>query len=93
MSARDRRYVLAGLLGVVVLLTAALLWKVLSTLFFAVTVAYILYPIRQFLVGFTGGVLSVGLVGLIAGPVVVALLVEAVSLLSAEDDTRQQKLT
>jgi predicted PurR-regulated permease PerM len=51
MSAQERRYVLAGLLGVVVLLTAVLLWKVLSTLFFAVTVAYILYPIRQFLVG------------------------------------------
>jgi predicted PurR-regulated permease PerM len=51
MSVRRRRYVLAGLLGVVALLTAYLLSSVLSTVFFAVSVAYVLYPLRQALVG------------------------------------------
>jgi predicted PurR-regulated permease PerM len=50
-------------------------------------------PGSLYFVGFTGGVLSVGLVGFVAGPVVVALLAEAVSLLSAETDSRQQQLT
>jgi predicted PurR-regulated permease PerM len=45
-----RRYVLAGLLGAVALVTASLLWKVLSTVFFAVSVAYVLYPLREALV-------------------------------------------
>jgi predicted PurR-regulated permease PerM len=50
-------------------------------------------PGSLYFVGFTGGILSVGLVGLIAGPVVVALLAEAVSLLSAEAGSAQQQLT
>lgn len=50
-------------------------------------------PGSLYFVGFTGGVLSVGLVGLVAGPVVVALLAEAVGLLSAETTTVQQELT
>ena len=37
-----------------------------------------------YFVGFTGGVLSLGVIGFIAGPVVVALLLEAVQLLSDE---------
>ncbi|WP_302082106.1 AI-2E family transporter [Salinibaculum rarum] len=49
-------------------------------------------PGSLYFVGFTGGVLSVGLVGLVAGPVVVALLAEAVSLLTAESPTVQQQL-
>lgn len=49
-------------------------------------------PGSLYFVGFTGGILSVGLVGLIAGPVTVALLAEAVSLLSAESETVQQRL-
>lgn len=50
-------------------------------------------PGSLYFVGFTGGILSVGLVGLVAGPVVVALLAEAVSLLTAESTTVQQELT
>jgi predicted PurR-regulated permease PerM len=46
-SLRRRRYVLAGLLVAVGLLAAAILREVLETVFFAVTVAYVLYPIRQ----------------------------------------------
>lgn len=49
-------------------------------------------PGSLYFVGFTGGVLSVGLVGLVAGPVVVALLAEAVSLLTAETATVQRQL-
>jgi predicted PurR-regulated permease PerM len=49
-------------------------------------------PGSLYFVGFTGGVLSVGLVGLVAGPVVVALLAEAISLLTAETATVQQQL-
>ena len=49
-------------------------------------------PGSLYFVGFTGGVLSVGLVGLVAGPVVVALLAEAVSLLTAESATVQKQL-
>lgn len=48
-------------------------------------------PGSLYFVGFTGGVLSVGLVGLVAGPVVVALLAEAVSLLTAETTPVQQQ--
>ena len=49
-------------------------------------------PGSLYFVGFTGGVLSVGLVGLVAGPVVVALLAEVVSLLTEEAATVQQRL-
>lgn len=49
-------------------------------------------PGSLYFVGFTGGILSVGMVGLIAGPVTVALLAEAVALLSAESKTVQQRL-
>ena len=41
-------------------------------------------PGSLYFVGFTGGLLSLGLIGFIAGPLVVALLVEASELLSAE---------
>ncbi|MFB6170208.1 MAG: AI-2E family transporter [Haloarculaceae archaeon] len=40
-------------------------------------------PASLYFVGFTGGVLTLGAVGFIAGPLVVALLVEAVELVSA----------
>lgn len=39
-------------------------------------------PGSVYFIGFTGGVLSVGVVGFIAGPLVVALLIEVVTLLS-----------
>jgi hypothetical protein len=38
-------------------------------------------PASLYFVGFTGGVLTLGAVGIIAGPLAIALLVEAVSLL------------
>lgn len=41
-------------------------------------------PATVYFVGFTGGVLSLGAVGFVAGPLVVAVLVEAVELVSAE---------
>lgn len=47
MSAiRRRRYVLTGLLAVVGLLTIGILWEVVQVVFFAITVAYVLYPVR-----------------------------------------------
>ena len=47
-------------------------------------------PASLYFVGFTGGVLSLGLVGFIAGPVLVAILVEVVNLLAAENGTRAE---
>jgi len=47
---RRRRYVLAALFVAVALLTAAILWEVVEVVFFAITVAYVLYPVRQRLV-------------------------------------------
>ena len=41
-------------------------------------------PGSLYFVGFTGGVLTMGAIGIIAGPVVVALLAEAVDLLASE---------
>jgi len=45
----QRRYVLAGMLVAVGLVAAILLRRVLATAFFAITVAYVLYPLRQWL--------------------------------------------
>jgi predicted PurR-regulated permease PerM len=45
-----------------------------------------------YFVGFVGGVLTVGAIGLIAGPLVVALLVEVVKLLAEQPAPRQQTL-
>jgi predicted PurR-regulated permease PerM len=49
-SVRRHQYVLAGLLVAVGGLTIAVLWNVAETVFFAVTVAYVLYPVRRRLV-------------------------------------------
>ena len=48
--ARRRRYVLVGLLVVFSLLAAVILQEVLGTVFFAITVAYVLVPARNRLV-------------------------------------------
>jgi len=45
-----------------------------------------------YFVGFVGGVLTVGAIGLIAGPLIVALLVEVVKLLAEQPAPRQQTL-
>jgi len=50
-------------------------------------------PGTLYFVGFVGGVLSIGVVGFIAGPVVVALLVEGVSLLADESASTQKQLS
>jgi predicted PurR-regulated permease PerM len=50
-------------------------------------------PASLYFIGFTGGTLSVGLVGIVAGPVVVAWLAEAVSLLSAETNVEGRRTT
>ncbi|MES3518376.1 MAG: AI-2E family transporter [Natronomonas sp.] len=50
-SSRRRRYALVGLLAVVSLLTVVVLSAVVEVVFFAITVAYVLYPLRQRLVG------------------------------------------
>ncbi|WP_280535343.1 AI-2E family transporter [Halopenitus sp. POP-27] len=42
-----RRYVLGGLLVFAALVAAVLLWEVAGTVFFAITVAYVLSPIRR----------------------------------------------
>jgi predicted PurR-regulated permease PerM len=47
-------------------------------------------PGSLYFIGFTGGVLSIGLVGFIAGPLVVALFVESMDLLAAERGPRQK---
>ena len=74
-SLRRRRHVLAGLLVAVGLLAAAILWEVREVVFFAITVAYVLYPVRQRLVrrGVSRRVAS-GLVTALAFVAVVALL-------------------
>jgi predicted PurR-regulated permease PerM len=49
-------------------------------------------PTSLYFIGFTGGLLTVGAIGFIAGPLVVALLVEAVELLSRSAEGRQTQL-
>lgn len=46
-------------------------------------------PVALYFVGFVGGVLTVGAIGFVLGPLVVALLSELVSLLSAEAERGQ----
>jgi predicted PurR-regulated permease PerM len=45
-------------------------------------------PVSLYFIGFIGGVLTVGVVGFIAGPLVVALFVEAAQQLTEEVDTK-----
>ncbi len=49
-------------------------------------------PVSLYFVGFVGGVLTVGAVGFVLGPLVVALLVETVLLLSDGVQSAQQRL-
>ncbi|MFB6184410.1 MAG: AI-2E family transporter [Haloarculaceae archaeon] len=49
-------------------------------------------PGSLYFVGFTGGVLSLGLIGFIAGPLIVAVLVEVVDLVSNDHATVQTTL-
>jgi predicted PurR-regulated permease PerM len=47
-------------------------------------------PTSLYFIGFTGGLLTVGPIGFIAGPLAVAVLVEVVSLLADEGPTGTQ---
>jgi predicted PurR-regulated permease PerM len=49
-------------------------------------------PTSLYFIGFTGGVLTVGPIGFIAGPLAVALLVEAVALLAEEVPSGSRRL-
>jgi predicted PurR-regulated permease PerM len=75
-SLRRRRYVLAGLLVGIGLIAVGILWSVVETVFFAITVAYVLYPLRERLVsrGVPNRIAS-ALVTTVAFVVVVVLLV------------------
>jgi predicted PurR-regulated permease PerM len=50
-------------------------------------------PASLYFVGFTGGTLTIGVAGVIAGPLVVAVLVEVVDLVARERATGQSTLT
>lgn len=47
--AASRRIVLAGLLGALILVVGAILFEVIPTIFFAITVSYVLVPFSRFL--------------------------------------------
>lgn len=74
-SLRRRRYVLAGLLIAIGLLPDVLVRPRLATRRAQLSASL-------YFVGFVGGVVTVGVIGVTAGPLVVALLVEVVTLLS-----------
>lgn len=71
---RPRRNILAGLLGFIALLTAVLLIEVITTVFFAITVAYVLIPLcdRLHQRGFSRTVAS--LIATVTSLIVVILL-------------------
>ncbi|MFC5971329.1 AI-2E family transporter [Halomarina salina] len=70
--ARRRRNVLAVLLVVFSLLAAAVLWEVVGTVFFAITVAYVLVPARNRLVNrglsrrVSSGLVTLGAFGVVS---------------------------
>ena len=49
MPRRNNRYVLAGILVGLLVLAGFLLRAVITTAFFAITVAYVLHPMREYL--------------------------------------------
>ncbi|MFB6136187.1 MAG: AI-2E family transporter [Halobacteriaceae archaeon] len=80
-SHTQRRYVLGGVLGLLLLVAAASLFDVLGTVFFAVTVAYLLAPLHEFVADHgvpgqvaSGVVTAVALVGGVVPAGVAALL-------------------
>ncbi|QLD85797.1 AI-2E family transporter [Natronomonas halophila] len=74
-SLRRRRYVLAGLLVGIGLIAVGILWAVVETVFFAITVAYVLYPLRQRLVDRSvPNRIASGIVTMVAFVAVVVLL-------------------
>lgn len=81
---RQRRLVLAGLLGVIALVTVLLLRRVLSTVFLAITVAYVLSPVRRWIVrrGFGGRTAAAVATSLAFVAVVLVVLPLAIGLYS-----------
>jgi predicted PurR-regulated permease PerM len=49
-------------------------------------------PVSLYFVGFVGGILSLGIIGFVAGPLIIALLVEVVVLLSHGGSVQQSQL-
>lgn len=81
---RDRRYVLAGVVAALGLITGLIMLEVLGTVLFAVTVAYVLLPVQGWLTRrgvseWTAGVIAtlIGFVGVVAvfAPIVYTLYV------------------
>ena len=86
----DRRYVLAGVVVGLAVLTAAILLEVLGTILFAITVAYVLVPVQRWFVrrGLSEWVASlaatlIGFVGAVAvfGPIFYTLYIQSDELL------------
>jgi len=82
MALTNRQRVLVGLFAVIAAVTLAILWRVLQTVFFSITVAYVLYPVRRELVrrgiprriaAGTATVVGFTLVVLLVAPVVYAI--------------------
>ncbi len=78
---RHRRYVLAGIVGSIGVVTGAILLEVLGTILFALTVAYVLMPVQRWLVrrGLTEwtGALAATLIGFVSAVAVFSPLVVA----------------
>ncbi|MFB6164471.1 MAG: AI-2E family transporter [Haloarculaceae archaeon] len=78
----DRRLALLGILLALVGVAAVVLYDVIGTVFFAITVAYVLYPVRQWLarrgVGRRVSAAIATLAGFLAVVVIVAPIVAAV---------------
>lgn len=49
-------------------------------------------PVSLYFVGFVGGILSLGVIGFVAGPLIIALLVEMIALLSYGGSVQQSQL-
>ncbi|WP_440772539.1 AI-2E family transporter [Natronorubrum sp. DTA28] len=76
---RNRRYVLAGIVAILGLVTGAILLEVLGTILFALTVAYVLMPVQDWLVrrGLSEWLAAVGatLIGFVSAIAVFAPIV------------------
>jgi predicted PurR-regulated permease PerM len=83
----ERRHVLGGVFALAVLVAAALLADILATVFFAITVAYLLVPLREYLTdrGLSPWLASVGATAT-AALAVVALAVPVVVVLALRSD-------
>ena len=95
----DRRYVLAGVVVVIGLVTGAILLEVLGTILFALTVAYVLLPVHGWLVrrglsAWTAGVVAtlIGFLGAVAvfSPIVYTLYVRRDELIAVLESVPEE---